>query len=179
MMDYPTLDKIRHIREAELAGRGDDPRRPLLPICVDVLADMDTPVSAYCKTAPGPYSFLLESVAGGERIARYSFIGINPYLVMTQRGERATLRRARASASGTDDINHSYTLEEIDCHEPLDFIQAELGQYRLVAQGNEYDTLPVFHGGAVGYLAYEVAARFERLPVPERDELHLPQSIFC
>lgn len=179
MMDYPTLDQIRHIREAELSESGDDARRPLLPICVDVLADMDTPVSAYCKTATGPYSFLLESVAGGERIARYSFIGINPYLVMTQHGETATLRRARISDSEQDSINRSYTLEQIECHDPLDFIQAELGQYRLIKQGDDYDTLPVFHGGAVGYLAYEVAARFERLPVPERDELKLPQSIFC
>ena len=69
-MDYPTLDQIRHIREMEFASSGDDTRRPLLPICVDVLADMDTPVSAYCKTATGPYSFLLESVAGGERTRR-------------------------------------------------------------------------------------------------------------
>ena len=180
MMDYPTLDEIRKIHNAELADRRDDPRRPLLPICVDVLADMDTPVSAYCKTATGPYSFLLESVAGGERIARYSFIGINPYLVMAQRGEKATLRRARVSSIKKDSINRSYTLEEINCHDPLDFIQAELGQYRLVTRdATEYDKLPVFHGGAVGYLAYEVAARFERLPVPERDELNLPQSIFC
>lgn len=179
-MDYPTLDEIRHIRENDAAGKKDDPRRPLLPICVDVLADMDTPVSAYCKTALGPYSFLLESVAGGERIARYSFIGINPYLVMTQRGETATLRRARASGIENDSINRSYTLEQIDCHDPLDFIQAELGQYRLVTTGDtEHDRLPVFHGGAVGYLAYEVAARFERLPVPAHDELKLPRSIFC
>src|SRR5579863_8704685 len=113
-MDYPTLDKIRRIREAELAGMRDDPRRPLLPICVDVLADMDTPVSAYCKTALGPYSFLLESVAGGERIARYSFIGINPYLVMTQRGETATLRRARVSDIKKDSINRSFSREQIE-----------------------------------------------------------------
>ena len=179
-MDFPTFDQIRQIRETDFSDRRDDPRRPLLPICVDVLADMDTPVSAYCKTALGPYSFLLESVAGGERIARYSFIGINPYLVMTQRGETATLRRARVTGSENEGIHHSYTLEQIDCHDPLEFIQAELGQYRLVTPGNtDYDTLPVFHGGAVGYLAYEVAARFERLPVPELDELNLPQSIFC
>jgi anthranilate synthase component 1 len=179
-MDYPTLDEIRQTREADHASNRADPRRPLLPICVDVLADMETPVSAYCKTALGPYSFLLESVAGGERIARYSFIGINPYLVMTQQGETATLRRARVSNIEEDSINRSFSLEQINCHDPLDFIQAELGQYRLVRPtGMTRDELPIFHGGAVGYLAYEVAARFERLPVPEHDELNLPQSIFC
>ncbi|HEU0000089.1 MAG TPA: anthranilate synthase component I [Ktedonobacteraceae bacterium] len=179
-MDFPTFDEIQRVREMDCASNRDDTRRPLLPICVDVLADMETPVSAYCKTALGPYSFLLESVAGGERIARYSFIGIDPYLVMTHRGETATLRRARETGIEKDSINHSFSLEQIDCHDPLDFIQSELGQYRLVmADETGRDKLPVFHGGAVGYLAYEVAARFERLPVPEHDELGLPQAIFC
>ncbi|HKV58837.1 MAG TPA: anthranilate synthase component I, partial [Ktedonobacteraceae bacterium] len=178
-MDFPMLDEIRQAREVECANHQDDARKPLLPICVDVLADMETPVSAYCKTALGPYSFLLESVAGGERIARYSFIGIDPYLVMTQRGETAILRRARETGIEKDSINRSFSLEQIDCHDPLNFIQAELGQYRLVTPAEAvYDELPIFHGGAVGYLAYEVAARFERLPVPEHDELGLPQAIF-
>src|SRR5579864_363674 len=90
-MYVPTLDDIRQLQAEECAR--EDARRPLLPVCYDLLADMETPVSAYCKTALGPYSFLLESVEGGERIARYSFIGIDPYLVMTQRGNIATLRR--------------------------------------------------------------------------------------
>src|ERR1700680_2918027 len=163
-MDYPTLEEIQQTREADYASNRADSRRPLLPICVDVLADMETPVSAYCKTALGPYSFLLESVAGGERIARYSFIGINPYLVMTQQGETATLRRARVSDIEEDSINRSFSLEQINCHDPLDYIQDELGQYRLVRPtGMTRDELPVFHGGAVGYLAYEVRARFARI----------------
>jgi len=179
-MNFPSLDEIRQVREVECAIQRDDTRRPLLPMCVDVLADMETPVSAYCKIARGPYSFLLESVAGGERIARYSFIGIDPYLVMTQQGETTTLRRARETGIEKDSIKRSFSLEQIDFHDPLDFIQAELGQYRLVTPaGTANDGLPRFHGGAVGYLAYEVAARFERLPVPERDELGLPQAIFC
>ncbi len=151
-MDFPSLDEIRQVREKECAIHRDDTRRPLLPICVDVLADMETPVSAYCKTALGPYSFLLESVAGGERIARYSFIGIDPYLVMTQQGETATLRRAHEAGIERDSINRSFSLELIDCHDPLDFIQAELEQYRLVRPDEATrDKLPVFHGGAVGY----------------------------
>src|ERR1700737_224503 len=112
-MDYPTLEEIQQTREADHASNKADPRRPLLPICVDVLADMETPVSAYCKSALGPYSFLLESVAGGERIARYSFIGIKPYLVMTQQGETATLRRAREAGIVKENINRSFSLEHI------------------------------------------------------------------
>src|SRR6266849_2176977 len=113
-MNFPSLDEIRQVREVECAIQRDDTRRPLLPMCIDVLADMETPVSAYCKIARGTYSFLLESVAGGERIARYSFIGIDPYLVMTQQGETATLRRARETGIEKDSIKRSFSLEQID-----------------------------------------------------------------
>src|SRR2546430_4626521 len=171
MMLYPTLDEIRQLRDTEMAVRAHT-RKPLLPICCDILADMETPVSAYCKIASGPYSFLLESVVGGEHIARYSFIGINPYLVMKHEGHKATLHW---SASDRDEY-----IEEIQCSDPLVFIQAELGQYYLVdPPGIEHDSLPSFHGGAVGYLAYEAAARFEHLPVPEKNALGLPLATFC
>src|SRR6266702_7530711 len=183
-MLYPSFDEIRQLRDTVMAVRADT-RKPLLPICCDILADMETPVSAYCKTAQGPYSFLLESVVGGERIARYSFLGIDPYLVMTHRGETATLRRIRnmhksLNTSSTGSLEDHHSLEEIPCHDPLNFIQAELSQYRWLAPiGIAHDELPRFHGGAVGYLAYEVVARFERLPVPQKDELGLPLAVFC
>src|SRR6266576_674722 len=71
-------------------------------------------------------------------------------------------------------------IEEIPCSDPLVFIQAELEQYHLVDPiGIAHDTLPGFYGGAVGYLAYETAARFEHLPVPEKNALGLPLAIFC
>ncbi len=107
-MDYPTLDQVRQLRDAEMATRADN-RRPLLPLCCDILADMETPVSAYCKTAKGPYSFLLESVTGGERIARYSFIGIDPYLVMKHCGETVTLHRIGLTPSNSFKPNWSST----------------------------------------------------------------------
>ncbi len=170
-MLYPTLDEIRQLRDAEMTARADT-RKPLLPICCDILADMETPVSAYCKIASGPYSFLLESVVGGEHIARYSFIGIDPYLVMILDGNTATLQRAESERDAC--------IEEVLCSDPLAFIQAELDQYYLVNPiGIAHDELPSFHGGAVGYLAYETAARFEHLPVPEKNALGLPLAIFC
>ena len=96
---------------------------------------------------------------------------------MTHRGGTATLRRMTGKEQ--DSSSHHYTLENIPCNDPLEFIQAELGQYRLITPaGMAHDELPRFHGGAVGYLSYETAARFERLPVPERDELGLPEAIF-
>ena len=170
-MLYPTLNEIRQLRDIEMTVRAYT-RKPLLPICCDILADMETPVSAYCKIASGPYSFLLESVVGGEHIARYSFIGIDPYLVMKFDGNTATLYRP---ASDRDEC-----IEEMPCSDPLALIQAELEQYHLVDPiGIAHDTLPGFYGGAVGYLAYETAARFEHLPVPEKNALGLPLAIFC
>jgi anthranilate synthase component I len=179
MHDHPAFDEIRRKRDREMAAI-EDSRRPLLPICRDILADMETPVSAYCKVKHGAYSFLLESVEGGERIARYSFIGIDPYLVMTQRGERATLQWMQSGNNISDNGRDASNIEEIACHDPLVFIESELGQYRLVSPvGIARDELPRFHGGAVGYLAYETVARFERLPVPSKDELGLPLAVFC
>src|SRR5947209_11056696 len=173
---HPTLDELQQLQAtvADTQNGHKTGKRPLAALCCDLLADMETPVSAYCKTARGPYSFLLESVEGGERIARYSFIGIDPYLVLTHHGESATLRSMSPGTSETQ------RLEEVPCHDRLQLIQAELGQYHLVAppRGSQ-DALPLFHGGAVGYLAYEAVARFERLPVPEKDSLGLPLAIFC
>ncbi|HZU68852.1 MAG TPA: anthranilate synthase component I [Ktedonobacteraceae bacterium] len=186
MNNRPTVEDIRRKRDAEMAVL-EDTRRPLLPICRDILADMETPVSAYCKVkygqAPGSvpaYSFLLESVEGGEHIARYSFIGIDPYLVMTQRGDKAMLRWMPGGYGVSEKQDDTGKIEEISCHDPLKFVESELGQYRLVAPiDSSCDELPRFHGGAVGYLAYEAVTHFEHLPVPSRDELGLPLAIFC
>ena len=180
MNNHPAFDEIQRKCDREMATL-EDTRRPLMPICRDILADMETPVSAYCKVTHGAYSFLLESVEGGERIARYSFIGIDPYLVMTHRGEKATLRWMQGSQYVPGNgCGAAGSTEEIACHDPLQFIESELGQYRLVSPvGIAHDELPRFHGGAVGCLAYETVARFEHLPVPERDELGLPLAVFC
>ena len=175
-MDYPTFPDIQNIRHLQATSPSDGPtRRPLLPLYRDILADMETPVSAYCKTAQRPYSFLLESVSGGENVARYSYIGIDPYLVMIQQGERAQLyRMPDAQSDATPKV------EDIPCHDPLAFIEAELGQYQLLTlpQASQ-DDLTKFHGGAVGYLSYDSVTRFERLPMPERNPLGLPLAVFC
>ncbi len=173
-MYHPTFEEVQQLYTEEQRGgeHTDDTRRPLLPLYSDILADMETPVSAYCKTAQQSFSFLLESVSGGEQVARYSFIGIDPYLVMIQRGDTVTLRRMH----GKEGAKAS---EDILCHDPLKFIEAELGQYRLLTPPNSsHDRLPQFFGGAVGYLSYDTAARFERLPVPKPNALDLPLAVF-
>jgi len=90
-MYYPTFDEVKQLRDVEMDTACEKSGTPILPLYCDILADLETPVSAYCKAAQGPYSFLLESVTGGERIGRYSFIGIDPYMVITHQGETATI----------------------------------------------------------------------------------------
>jgi anthranilate synthase component I len=140
----PTLDEVKQLAAD---GRGN-----LVPIYREVMADLETPVSAYLKVARGRYSFLLESVEGGERLARYSFIGTEPYRILRTGPNEAPWGKV----------------------DPLVPIEEEMRRHRLVPVTG----LPPFHGGAVGYLAYEVARYFERLPVPETDPLGLPEAIF-
>jgi anthranilate synthase component 1 len=140
----PTLDEAKR-----LARQGN-----LVPVYREVPADLETPVSAYLKVARGPYSFLLESVEGGERLARYSFIGTEPYRVL-RNGPNA----ARNEEPG----------------DPLAQIEEELSRFRVAPVPG----LPRFHGGAVGYLGYEVVRHFEpRVPAPPNDPLGLPDAIF-
>lgn len=182
-MYYPTFDEVTQLKAVETVPAAEKPGRPLLPFYCDILVDLETPVSAYCKAAQGPYSFLLESVTGGERVGRYSFIGIDPYMVIIHLGEKATVFRTETlwrDIPGAPTATTASRGEDIPCHDPLSFIEAELGQYRLVTPDRVLqDDLPHFHGGAVGYLSYEAAARFEHLPVPEKDELELPLAVFC
>ena len=138
-MYRPTLEELK-----KLQSKGN-----LAPVYREINADMETPVSAYLKVARGNYSFLLESVEGGERLARYSFIGTEPAKVI------------KTGVSGSDKID------------PLKLIEKEFKQYQPI----QLEGLPRFNGGMVGYLSYEVARYYENLPSPERDPLGLPESI--
>ena len=137
-MYYPSLEEAK-----KLKTQGN-----LLPVYRELVADLETPVSAFLKINRGGRSFLLESVEGGERLARYSFIGTEPYKTITTLGD-----------------------ENID---PLPLITEELEKYRIVPVNG----LPIFSGGAVGYLAYETVNRFEDLPSPAADPLGLPEALF-
>src|SRR5688572_16286683 len=148
---FPTIDQAR-----ELAKRGN-----LIPVYREVLADMETPVSVYRKVARGKYSFLLESVEGGERLARYSFIGTEPRLTVRLHDHVATVRMASGEVS------------ESRFDDPLVFIRDLLAPYQPVPLPD----MPRFQGGAVGYLAYECVRYFEHLPSPERDDLGLADAV--
>lgn len=142
----------------------------IVPVYKEMLADLETPVSAYLKTACGPYSFLLESVEGGERIGRYSYIGSEPKTIMTLKAGQG---RVTYLDSGDQE-----TFPVID---PLEIIRDYLGKYRPVALPGFLPKLPRFCGGAVGYLGYECASYFERIPVVENDDLGTPDAVimFC
>ena len=130
----------------------------LIPVCREISADLETPVSAFMKIGRGDYAFLLESVQGGEKWGRYTFLGGEPSLIFRGRGERVELVRPGRG------------IELRTVSDPFDALRDELKRYRAA----EVEGLPRFFGGAVGFLSYDVARYFERLPKPPRDDLNLP-----
>jgi anthranilate synthase component 1 len=136
--------------------------RELVPVVRERLADLETPVSAFAKLRPLGGAFLLESVEGGERMGRYSFIGLLPRTTLVFRDGTATI---------LDDGGP----RTIDYADPLDVLRDELARFE---RPNAPD-LPRFAGGAVGYVAYEAARRFERLPAAARDVARLPEAAFA
>jgi len=135
--------------------------RELVPVVRERLADLETPVSAFAKLRPLGGAFLLESVEGGERMGRYSFIGVLP---------RATLVFRDGVASILDDGG----VRAVEYADPLLLLRSELARYHRTGGAD----LPRFSGGAVGYVSYEAARRFERLPAAPRDVLGLPEAAF-
>jgi anthranilate synthase component 1 len=139
---------LDEIRAIAKEGKGN-----VIPVYREVTADLETPVSAYLKVARGDYSFLLESAEGGERFGRYSFIGTEPYRI---------LRTGDNEAAGEKP------------GDPLIEVEAELSRWKPV----HLEGLPRFLGGAVGYMAYEVARYYEKLPMPGADPQGFPESVF-
>jgi anthranilate synthase component 1 len=135
--------------------------RELVSVVRERLADLETPVSAFAKLRPLGGAFLLESVEGGERMGRYSFIGVLP---------RATFVFRDGVASILDDGG----VRAVEYTDPLTLLRMELARYRRTGATD----LPRFSGGAVGYVGYEAARRFERLPAAPRDVLKLPEAAF-
>lgn len=127
-------------------------RVELVPVQRERLADLETPVSTFAKLAHLEGAFLLESVEGGERLGRYSFIGLQPRELYLFRDGAVTIR----------DANGERYLEAPD---PLATLRRGLSRYRRA----RVDGLPRFAGGLVGYAGYEVVRSFERVPTPPRD----------
>jgi anthranilate synthase component 1 len=149
----PTLEAFRG-----LAKEGN-----LVPVFRELYADLDTPVSVFLKLRQEAPTFLLESVEGGEKLARYSFLGIGHNLLLKASGNKAIIHR--------NGERQKVNLEGRDC---LHLIQELLAQRQVV----RIPGLPRFFGGAIGYISYDAARAFEKLPECSRDELGLPEYAF-
>ncbi len=134
----------------------------LIPVYKEIMADMETPLSAFLKLEGGTYSYLLESVEGGEKVGRYSFLGSNPEKIFMAKGKTITVEEKAKRRS-------------FECaSDPLENLAQMMAEYRPVPIGG----LPRFSGGAVGYLAYDAVRYFEKLPDTKPDDLKLPDIFF-
>ncbi len=139
------------------AGEGN-----LIPVCREILADTETPVTALMKLAGRPHVFLLESVEGGEKWARYSFLGADPRMIFRVRGEEVLIEENGLVRP----IPHK--------GDPLRFLKEILARYRPVP----LEGLPRFFGGAVGFLGYDMVRYFERLPAGRGDAPVGDEAVF-
>ena len=135
----------------------------LVPVYRQLIGDTLTPVSAFRKIEPSEWSFLCESVVGGERMGRYSFLGSAPFLTF-----QAWDRHVRIHDLTTGQKR------ELDHADPLQLLEETLGKYRAPHLPN----LPRFAGGAVGYAGYDMVRYAESLPHPPLDDRQLPDLCF-
>jgi anthranilate synthase component 1 len=145
---------------SQLFAQGD-----FVPVYRTLSADLETPVSVYLKLAQADEpSFLLESVEGGENVARFSFLGVNPATVLTAQGSEVQERHGNEVTTRTLQPGE----------DALSVIKAAMDRYNPVPLPN----LPRFVGGAVGFLSYDIVRFFEKLPTSASDDLHLPEAGF-
>ena len=133
----------------------------LIPVYQEILADMVTPISVFRHLANCPYCFFLESVEGGERWSRFSFMGMDPMFVFKGQGTHVVMR--------SGDHTEEQTVED-----PLRLLENCLGEYKPA----RLKGLPRFFGGAVGYMGYETVSFFEPIPDKLPDALGVPDTWF-
>jgi anthranilate synthase component 1 len=148
----PTFEEFRAL--ASSAG--------VVPVWREFLFDVDTAVTAYAKLGRPPFGFLLESVVGGERWARYSFLGTSPSAAWRLRGGSAEFWTPSGGWSPAP------------AGDPMADLDARLRSRRPAGVPG----LPRFWGGTVGYFGYDVVRQFEQLPSPPPDDLGLPDALF-
>lgn len=138
------------VRELGKSGR-------FVPVYRRLLSDSVTPVTGWCKLRSGKASFLFESVVGGEKVGRYSFVGSDPLFLLEARGTSVTVVRG-------DDV------DTFDCADPLEEVRRRLADFSAV----HLPELPRFCGGAVGYFGYDTVRYVENLPNAPTDDRELP-----
>ncbi len=134
----------------------------VVPVYKTVMADLETPVSAYLKVAEGRrYSFLLESVEGGEKIGRYTYLGADPFLVVRAQGERVEVTREGKISKQRGNV--------------FAILRELAREFRPAGQQG----LPPLSAGAVGYAGYDLVRLIEpRVPAFRKDDLRMPDAVF-
>lgn len=150
-MFYPSLQEVKQLASS----------CNLIPVSMEVYADMETPISLFKRFEDSGFCFLLESVEGGEKWARYSFIGKNPFMVMSSRGNEITLTHKNGKA-------------EIVRGNPVEVLKKIMSDYK----GANLPSFPRFNGGAAGFFGYDLIRNYENLPDVPEDNLNLPDCHF-
>jgi len=153
-MYHPSLEEFLKLSE----------KANIIPVYKEISADLDTPVSAFLKIKKNDYAFLLESVEGQEKIARYSFLGSNPAVIF-----RSKAKNIQIIYPGKKSNTRFVT-----ANDPLGEIKKIMQDFKAV----RIKGLPRFYGGFVGYIGYDAVRFFEDLPDKNPDDLRLPDAIF-
>ena len=182
MAHLPTLERF-----TDLADGAD-----FVPVYRELLSDALTPVQAFVRLDRGEAAGLFESVIGGEKVGRYSFVASDPFLLLEARGQNVTIRRRKPSsavtAPGTGDVGRTspgqsdskissgegWTTETLEVANPLETLRQQVEAVRLA----HLPELPPFIGGAVGYAGYDTVRYVERLPHAPSDDRNLPDLAF-
>ena len=133
----------------------------LIPVYRCLIGDGLTPVSAFRQLDKGGSACLFESVVGGEKVGRYSFLAVSPFIELSARRNQVTVVRPDGE-------------ETFECADPLEELRSQLGKFRAA----KLQELPPFAGGAVGYAGYDVVRYTEHLPDAPPDDRNLPDLCF-
>lgn len=132
-----------------------------IPVARTLLSDGLTPVLALRRLGDCDYACLFESVVGGEKVGRYSFLGVDPHTVI-----RVTGNEVRVESDGET--------ESFELPQPMEYLRSQVTKYSVAPRPD----LPPLTGGAIGYFGYDVVRYFERLPQVPPDDRHLPDLAF-
>jgi anthranilate synthase component I len=168
MAHQPSLERF-----VELARDAD-----FVPVYRELLSDALSPVQAFARLDRGEAAGLFESVIGGEKVGRYSFVASDPFLLLEARGAHVTIRRrtgARSASKGEQSTsNDGWQQEQLESPNPLETLRQQIQAVRVA----HLPELPPFIGGAVGYAGYDTVRYVERLPNAPPDDRGLPDLAF-
>lgn len=153
MSVYPPLQEVK-----DVALKGE---YNLIPVCKEIFGDFDTPTALFARLQHCAHVFLLESITGGENLARNSFIGYNPARVLRIKGNRVT-------------IDENGEITEFETETPLDYFQQHLASYR----GYRPQGFPPFTGGAVGFFAYDAIRYVEDIPCSNNADFYCDDAYY-